>query len=148
MKEFLFIVLSVILFVLGVLTLANAAPFLVSDNSTAEVDSCQVTGLGAVPCTLAGKGIKIDLASLPAGSYTVTAKFCSQGGYGVVWPSLSSSPNQRLVFRGTFGCLNKELDVGMIEVAIWVLSGVAAGIGIMVILGRWATREVIGRKLW
>jgi hypothetical protein len=81
-----------ILLILAILAAATtsvqASPFLVSDNSTQEVDSCQIAGLGTVPCTLGvGKGIKVDLGSLAPGSYTVTARFCSG-----VWCSSFSSP--------------------------------------------------------
>jgi hypothetical protein len=83
-----------ILLILAILAAATtsvqASPFLISDNSTQEVDSCQITGLGTVPCTLgSGKGLRVDLGSLPPGSYTVTAKYCAQGG---LWCSVASSP--------------------------------------------------------
>ena len=71
-------------------SLVQSAPFLVSDNSTEEVDSCRITGLGSIPCTLnANKGIRIDLAGLEPGAYTVTAVFCVQGG---LWCSTASAP--------------------------------------------------------
>jgi hypothetical protein len=65
-----------------------ASPYLVSDPSVdATVDSCTIEGI-TLPCVLdATRAVHIDLQSLPAGSYTVTAKFCAG-----VWCSDASSP--------------------------------------------------------
>jgi hypothetical protein len=69
-----------------------ASPYLVSDNSTeAAIDSCTIDGDGfTIPCAInPHKGIKVDCASLTRGrSYTVTAKYCSQGGIWCSDPSL------------------------------------------------------------
>lgn len=79
-----------ILFVLTMVSGVNANPFLVSDPSAdTAVDSCEIDGI-ALPCTLDSvKAIKIDLQSLPVGTYTVKARFCAEGG---LWCSVDSSP--------------------------------------------------------
>lgn len=84
-------VILAIVFVMLFCGIANASPYLVSDNSTeTSVDSCKIEGDGfTLPCVLnAHKGINIDIASLTRGrSYTITAKYCAG-----VWCSDSSSP--------------------------------------------------------
>jgi hypothetical protein len=67
-----------------------ANPFLVSDPSpTVAVDSCEIDGL-PLPCSLdANRAIHIDLQPLAVGSYTVKARFCTEGG---LWCSNDSSP--------------------------------------------------------
>ena len=68
---------------------AFCAPFLVSDPPANTVESCAFDGLD-VACVLAADGsIHTDVQSLPAGSYTVKAKFCTEKG---LWCSDWSNP--------------------------------------------------------
>jgi hypothetical protein len=109
MREWLFIVLSIIIFTAGLLVLssvASASPYLVSDASPdASVDSCLVVGTGFnLPCVLVGKAIKIDLSGLPVGSYSVTAQFCAgvwcssqSANFTFTKPSLGAPLNMKLL---------------------------------------------------
>ena len=69
-----------------------ASPYLVSDPPVdLSVDGCVVSGMDwGLPCVLdTNKAIRVDLGSLPSGTYTVTGQFCTQGG---LWCSEPSPP--------------------------------------------------------
>ena len=81
MKKILFVALIMILVVANI---CLASPYLVCDPQPG-VNWYEVSGLPSsipasnVPIDSTGKyGFILDLASLPAGSYTVTAKACSE----------------------------------------------------------------------
>lgn len=68
---------------------AWCAPFLVSDPPANTVESCAFDGLD-LSCELAPNGsIHTDVQSLPPGSYTVKAKYCTEKG---LWCSDWSNP--------------------------------------------------------
>ena len=71
-------------------TLVSASPYLVSDPSSDNATSCVFESF-PVACSLDGaKAIKVDLASLSAGTYSgIRAAFCFQGG---LWCSGWSLP--------------------------------------------------------
>src|SRR5574343_269706 len=66
-------------------SMASAGPILVCDPSTDKIDYYVVTGLPSslggdkiIPDATKKYGFVLDLASLPVGSYTVTAKACAE----------------------------------------------------------------------
>lgn len=68
---------------------AWCAPFLVSNPPTSTVETCTFEGLD-LSCDLAADGsIHTDLSTLPTGSYTVKAKYCTEKG---LWCSDWSNP--------------------------------------------------------
>lgn len=92
-----------------VTSLSYAAPILTSDPTLeSEVDSCKIDGEGfTLPCIInAERAIYVDLATVARGrSYTVTARFCAQGGlwcsdpsdpFSFTAPNLGSRPTLRL----------------------------------------------------
>lgn len=89
MKRLLFSILVMVVFS----SMALASPVLTSDPaSESEVDSCKIEGDGFnLPCAIdENKAVRVDLATLTKGrSYTITAKFCAQGG---LWCSDPSDP--------------------------------------------------------
>jgi len=83
-----------ILAILAAATTAQAAPFLVSDQSSDNATSCVFESF-PVACVLdANKAIRVDLATLPVGSHSVRAAFCRGvwcGGWSTVFPFVKSS---------------------------------------------------------
>jgi hypothetical protein len=97
------IITSILLIITGILCfylMANAAPFLVCDPPPAGSTMptfYKIASLPGVPAqvpkdTTGTYGFKYDLASLPAGSYTVTAQAClTNASFGEVC-SVSTAP--------------------------------------------------------
>ena len=82
-------IIAAFIIVLALPLTAFCAPFLVSDPPTNTVESCAFDGLD-LTCELAADGsIHTDVQSLPTGSYTVKAKYCTEKG---LWCSEWSNP--------------------------------------------------------
>jgi len=76
--------LGIILIIAGLLLIvteeAGASPYLVSDPSSDNATSCQFESF-QLPCTIdATKAIRVDLAALPVGTYSIRARYCTQSG--------------------------------------------------------------------